>query len=76
MPIPIFLLLFVITSAFANSHDEFAGGSGTAGDIWLIATAWHLDNVRNYIGGAHSDKHFKQIADIDLGMPPWNHGEG
>ncbi len=47
---------------------EFAGGSGTEEDPYLIATEQHLDNVRNYL-----DKHFLQIADLDLsghGTPP------
>ena len=40
---------------------EFAGGSGTEGDPYLVATADHLNNVRN-----HLDQHFRQIADLDL----------
>ncbi|QUH25477.1 leucine-rich repeat protein [Serpentinicella alkaliphila] len=40
---------------------EFAGGSGTEEDPYQVATANHLNNVRN-----HLDKHFIQIADIDL----------
>ncbi len=56
--------------------DEFAGGSGTQQDPWLIATAEHLNNIRNYSGMLHADKHFLLIADIDLGLPPWNEGDG
>ena len=40
---------------------EFAGGSGTMEDPYLIATVDHLNNVRN-----HLDKHFMQTADINL----------
>lgn len=40
---------------------EFAGGSGTEGDPYLVATADHLNNVRN-----HFDQHFKQIENVDL----------
>ena len=40
---------------------EFAGGSGTMEDPYLIATEDHLNNVRN-----HLDKHFRQTADLDL----------
>lgn len=58
------------------SKDEFAGGSGTQHDPWLIATAAHLDNIRNYLGAVHADKHFLQIADINLGTAPWNEGNG
>ncbi len=50
---------------------EFAGGSGTAQDPYLVANAEHLNNVRNYLGS-----YFKQVADIDLGVSPWNSGEG
>ncbi len=59
-----------------ENRDEFAGGSGTMGDPWLIATAEHLNNVRNYLGDAHKDKYFKQIDNISLDVPPWNEGVG
>ncbi|WZL72511.1 GLUG motif-containing protein [Clostridiaceae bacterium 35-E11] len=49
----------------------FAGGSGTEADPYQVATAEQLDKVRNYL-----DKHFIQTADIDLGVAPWNQGEG
>ncbi len=49
----------------------FAGGSGTEADPYQIATAEQLDQVRNYL-----DKHFIQTADINLGVAPWNEGEG
>ena len=49
----------------------FAGGSGTIEDPYLIATAYQLDAVRLF-----PDKHYRQIADIDLGVAPWNEGEG
>jgi hypothetical protein len=48
------------------SSPPFSGGDGTAGDPWQIATAEELDNVRNYLGSAHADKHFVLIADINL----------
>ncbi len=40
---------------------DFAGGSGTSGDPYLVATAKQLNNVRNFI-----DSYFKQTANIDL----------
>ena len=49
----------------------FAGGSGIAGDPYQVATAEQLDKVRDYL-----DSHFIQTADIDLGVSPWNDGEG
>ena len=54
----------------------FSGGDGTAGDPWQIATAEELDRVRDYLGDGHADKHFVLIADIDLGVAPYNTGEG
>ncbi len=49
------------TFAFAANTTEFADGSGTASDPYLIATKYHLDNVRN-----HLDAHFKMTADIEF----------
>ncbi|MGI5838489.1 MAG: immunoglobulin-like domain-containing protein [bacterium] len=40
---------------------EFAGGDGSEGSPYLVAHAYHLYNVRNYL-----DKCFRQIEDIDL----------
>lgn len=40
---------------------EFAGGNGTAGNPYQVATAEQLDKVRDYL-----DKHFIQTADIDM----------
>ena len=53
----------------------FAGGSGTQEDPWLIETAEHLNNIRLFLG-YYTDKYFMQIADIDLGVAPWNEGQG
>ncbi|MDD4445111.1 MAG: GLUG motif-containing protein [Eubacteriales bacterium] len=40
---------------------EFAGGNGSADNPFLVATADHLNNVRN-----HLDQHFRQIENLDL----------
>lgn len=66
------LLCLLCPLCFAH----FAGGSGTEGDPWQIATTEHLDHIREYLGPEHSDKHFVQSADINLGIPPWNADEG
>ncbi|MDI9493814.1 MAG: GLUG motif-containing protein, partial [Bacillota bacterium] len=42
----------------------FAGGSGTAGDPYLISRGTQLYNIGDY---DFIDMHYKQIADIDLG---------
>ncbi|MBQ8731339.1 MAG: bacterial Ig-like domain-containing protein [Oscillospiraceae bacterium] len=50
--------LFSIT-ANAQMTEEFAGGSGTAVDPYLIETKEQLNNVRNNLGA-----HYKLVADI------------
>lgn len=56
---------------FKPTDAEFAGGDGTEANPYQVATAEQLNNVRN-----HLDKYFIQIADIDLGVAPWNQDEG
>jgi hypothetical protein len=48
-------------SAIEVVEAEFAGGYGTADEPYEVATAYHLNNVRNY-----NYKYFIQTADIDL----------
>jgi uncharacterized repeat protein (TIGR02543 family) len=48
---------------------EFAGGDGSEDNPYLIATADHLNNVRN-----HLNKHFRQTANINLSG--YSTGEG
>jgi uncharacterized protein (TIGR02145 family) len=50
----------------------FDGGSGTQADPFLVATADQLNNVRHFNGIINSGVYFRQIADIDLGVAPWN----
>lgn len=69
------MTVFVFTGT-VGLWAQFAGGSGTEADPWQIATAEHLDNVRGYTGTTHNDKYFIQTANIDLGLAPWNEGEG
>ena len=56
--IKVFGVMAVIVSGLAA---QFASGSGTEDDPWIITTAEQLENVRNYL----SD-HFKLGGDIDL----------
>ncbi|MEQ9263601.1 MAG: hypothetical protein RLN81_00145, partial [Balneolaceae bacterium] len=51
--------------------DKFAKGKGTQGDPFQIAMANELNNVRLF-----PRAYFKQTADIDLGIDPYNSGEG
>ena len=53
------------------SAHGFAGGNGTKQDPYQIATAEHLDAVRD-----HLDAHFVQNGHIDLGDPDWSGGAG
>ncbi len=71
------LLLTHPSATMAQNGNEFAGGSGTENDPWIIETLDHLNNVRNYTGNQHSNKHFLQNADIDASeTATWNGGEG
>jgi hypothetical protein len=45
---------------------QFAGGDGSESDPFQITCAQHLDNVRNYLGPSHSNKHFVLMNDINL----------
>ena len=44
-----------------TTNIQFAGGTGTKADPYLIETSEQLNGVRHNL-----DKHFRQIADIDL----------
>lgn len=54
------ILIAVSLLSFSISVD-FAGGSGSKEDPFLVSNSNQLYNIRNYL-----DKHFKQISDIDL----------
>jgi hypothetical protein len=58
------------------SANTFAGGSGTQAEPFLIASPEHLNNVRLFLGSSNSWVNFQQIAPVDLGVAPWNQGEG
>jgi hypothetical protein len=60
----------------ANYEFFFNGGAGSETDPWTIATAEQLNNIRYLSDATHSDKFYEQIADIELGVSPWNDGEG
>jgi len=61
------LCLFGLQTLFA----QFAGGTGTQDDPYMVATADHLNNVRDHLGS-----YFEQIRDIDLDVAPYNTGSG
>ncbi|MGJ8454252.1 carboxypeptidase-like regulatory domain-containing protein [Pseudothermotoga sp. U03pept] len=51
-------------TAYAE-NEEFAGGSGTATDPWIIVNVRQLDEVRHYISDS-TPRYYKQIRDLDL----------
>lgn len=54
---------------FVGAKAQFSGtGNGTEANPYLITNAVQLDEMRNYIGSANSDKHFSIINDIDLAV--------
>lgn len=65
----IFLFVFGILSLLSETlWAQYAGGSGTVDNPFLIATAEQLNTIG--LHKEHWTKHFKQIADIDLGIYP------
>ncbi|MCK9336140.1 MAG: LamG domain-containing protein, partial [Candidatus Cloacimonetes bacterium] len=56
---------------FTTLAGEFSGGTGTEEDPYLVSSAEQLYNVRNYLNA-----NFKQTADINLGVEPWNLDQG
>ena len=54
-----------------QAQADFAGGSGTEDDPYLIADAHQLNNVRKYL-----DAHFQLLGDIDLDVAPYNQDKG
>jgi YD repeat-containing protein len=67
------IIAIVLALALAGEAQaqDFAGGSGTASDPFLVADAAHLNSVRH-----HLTAYFRQTADIDLAAAPWNQDEG
>ncbi len=61
---------------FGLSHTvsaQFGGGTGTAGDPYLISTPAHLNAIR---GALYLPKYYRQTANIDLNVSPYNTGDG
>lgn len=54
----------------------FAGGDGTAGNPFRIANIEQLNRVRKFLGSEHTNKYFMLTENIDLGVAPYNTGEG
>ena len=67
----IFIVLVQPPLPIHATNSDFAGGEGTPGSPYQVATAEQLDSVRN-----HLDAHFIQTTDIDLGDAPYNADAG
>ncbi|MDA3884512.1 MAG: hypothetical protein PF638_02855 [Candidatus Delongbacteria bacterium] len=65
------LILFLTLTFQMILFSQFAGGSGTVVDPYQVSTAEQLSDVRDFRGS-----NFIQTNDIDLGVSPWNEGEG
>ena len=64
----VLLALVISTPGLA----QFAGGDGSLENPWQIATPAQFDELRNYLGAGHADKHFVLTSDIDL----WAYSDG
>jgi len=65
------LLLIIIVNPYTLQAQQFAGGAGTQGDPYLVATADQLNNIRLF-----PTAYYRQTADIDLGSAPYSSGDG
>lgn len=59
-------------NSFGAACTDFAGGSGTAADPWLIANATHMGNIASNLS-AESTKYFKMIDDVDMTGVSWTY---
>lgn len=69
--LPLALILFFLCVSISPCLAQFAGGTGSEAAPYLVATAQHLNNVRNYPGAF-----FLQTDDIYLNVEPYNSGLG
>ncbi|MBW6515779.1 MAG: hypothetical protein K0B81_04065 [Candidatus Cloacimonetes bacterium] len=58
--------------AYFGDTSGFSGGFGTSESPWEIRNRTELDLVRNYLGPAHGDKHFKLMNDLWFSSPPYH----
>lgn len=58
------MLSILLSIIAANAYAQFGGGSGTAGDPYLISSVIHLNNIR---GASYLGMYYKQSIDLNLG---------
>ncbi|MCK9158749.1 MAG: leucine-rich repeat domain-containing protein, partial [Candidatus Cloacimonas sp.] len=69
--LPLGLILFFLCFSISPCLAQFGGGTGSVASPYLVATAQHLSNVRDY-----ADAYFLQTGDIFLNVEPYNSGQG
>lgn len=52
---PRLLLIIVLVLIASAMYAQFAGGSGTESDPWLVETRLQLEQLNNYLGVGHTD---------------------
>ena len=62
----LFVTMLLLMACVGMLFGQFAAGDGSEGNPYQITTAEQLNNVRDYLGEAYSDKHFMLVNDIDL----------
>ena len=70
------MLIFINPLEPLYSQTPFSGGSGTPENPYLISNPEDLNQIRNYLGANNSHLNFRQTANIDLGVEPWNQNSG
>ena len=65
-PNVVILSSFILCLFSQSLLAQYAGGTGTVDDPFLIATAEQMNTID--LHQEHWNKHFKQVADIDLGV--------
>ena len=66
----IVILMYFLNFSAAPLLGQYASGTGTADDPFLIETAEQLNSIGLHV--EHLNKHFKLIADIDISAYPNN----
>ena len=69
--LPLALVVLLSLFLFPLKASAFSSGSGTEGDPYIIMTAAHLNEIRDF-----PNAYFKLGADIDLDVPPLQHRRG
>jgi hypothetical protein len=61
----------LLAGVIVCQDEDFAGGSGTEEDPWQVSTPDQFNQIRYCLSS-----HFIQSSDIDMGVEPYNQGQG